>query len=174
MKRHDYQPGQAQDVTARREGERWTLVFARELRHAPEAVWAALTDPAQLREWAPFDADRDLGRAGAATLLMAGGPEPEAMASTVLVAERPRVLEYLWGEDRLRWELEATATGTRLTLRHTVQDRGWLAKVAAGWHICVDVAERWLDGAPVGRIVAEEAMQHGWQRLCDAYTQRLE
>ena len=33
--------------------------------------------------------------------------------------------------------------------------RSWLSKVAAGWHICLDVAERQLAGDPVGRIVAD-------------------
>ena len=42
----------------------WTLVLVRELRHPPEKVWQAITDPAHLREWAPFDADRSLGTAG--------------------------------------------------------------------------------------------------------------
>ena len=44
-----------------KDGEKWTLVLVRELRHPPKKVWQALTDPAQLREWAPFDADRSLG-----------------------------------------------------------------------------------------------------------------
>jgi hypothetical protein len=52
------------------EGDRWTLIFVRTFRHSPERVWAALTDPDQLRKWAPFDADRDLGRVGDATLTM--------------------------------------------------------------------------------------------------------
>ena len=40
--------------------DRWTLVFVRRLRHAPERVWGALVDPEQLARWAPFDAPRDL------------------------------------------------------------------------------------------------------------------
>jgi uncharacterized protein YndB with AHSA1/START domain len=31
---------------------------------APERVWQALTDPAHLREWPPFDADASLGTVG--------------------------------------------------------------------------------------------------------------
>ena len=34
--------------------------LVRELRDPPAMVWQALTDPAQLSEWAPFDADRNL------------------------------------------------------------------------------------------------------------------
>lgn len=172
-----YQPGAAANVRAERDGERWTLVFVRELRHAPAKVWSALTDPEQLRAWAPFDADRDLGRTGAAQLTMAsarGGAAPSPpMQITVHRAEPETLLEYDWGTDRLRWELAAIPSGTQLTLRHTVNDRGMLSKVAAGWHICIEVAERNLDGKPVGRIVAEDALKHGWEGLNDSYHRKL-
>jgi hypothetical protein len=36
--------------------------------------------------------------------------------------------------------LEPTGEGTRLTLRHTVRDRGSVPMVAAGWHICLDLS----------------------------------
>ena len=39
-------------------------MLVRELRHPPAKVWRALTEPEQLREWAPFDADRSLGTVG--------------------------------------------------------------------------------------------------------------
>src|SRR5258708_21576189 len=42
----------------------WTLILVRELRHSPEKVWQSLTDPAQLREGAPFVTDGGLGTAG--------------------------------------------------------------------------------------------------------------
>lgn len=173
MKPSDYQPGAPAPVDAHADGDRWTLVFVRELRHPVETVWAALTDPAQLAAWSPFDADRDLGTTGEATLTMAGGDGSERSRSEIRRAERPRLLEYTWDTDVLRWELEPTATGTRLTLRHTVSERSWLPKVAAGWHICLDVAERALDGAPVGRIVGEDGKAHGWQRLHDEYARRI-
>src|SRR5262245_10409651 len=168
-----YQPGPAGDAELLPEGNRWTLVFVRDLRHPPQVVWKALTDPAQLREWAPFDADRDLGRTGEATLTMAGAPTPESMTVVVRHARPPALLEYTWGTDLLRWELEPIPSGTRLTLRHTPEERSWAPKVTAGWHICLDVAERFLAGRPVGRIVAEEAKQHGWERLHQAYAKRL-
>jgi len=173
MPTHPYRPGPLADVAVRPDGDRWTLVFVRDLRHPPDKVWSALTDPAQLRAWAPFDADRDLGTPGTATLNMVGGPEPEPLAATIRRAERPHLLEYTWGEDLLRWELEPIATGTRLTLRHTTGDRTWIAKVSAGWHICLDVLDRALAGQPVGRIVAGDAMQHGFEELEKAYASRL-
>jgi uncharacterized protein YndB with AHSA1/START domain len=175
MSKDKYEPSPLADVSAHAGAERWTLVFVRELRHPPELVWSALTDPAQLKQWAPFDADRDLGRTGSARITMAGGP-PEDTEETpieVRVAQRPKLLEYTWGEDLLRWELQAVEHGTRLTLHHTVTDKTWLSKVCAGWHICLDVAERLLHGRAVGRIVADDAKKHGWEQLDAAYSERL-
>lgn len=168
-----YLPSGLAKVSAREEGGRWTLVFTRELRHPPERVWAALTDPAELSAWAPFDADRALGAAGEATLTMAGEGGGEPSRSTIRIADRPRLLEYTWDEDVLRWEREPTDTGTRLVLYHTLQDRAWITRVSAGWHICLDVAARMMDGAPVGRIVGEDGKKHGWAELDAAYAEQL-
>lgn len=168
----DYQPGAALDAEAGRDGERFTLVFVRQLSHPPSKVWLALTDPEHLREWSPFDPDRNLGSTGAVKLTLVGGTS-EPFESEVRLAEAPQILEYTWGGDVVRWELEAVESGTRLTLRHSVEDRTWLPKVAAGWHICLDVAERALGGQPIGRIVAADAKRFGWDRLNAEYAERF-
>jgi uncharacterized protein YndB with AHSA1/START domain len=168
-----YHPGPAGGASVTRDGDRFTLVMVRELRHPPERVWRALTDPAELAAWAPFDADRDLGRAGPAALVMAGAGGGERSEIEVLRAEAPTLLEHTWGDDVLRWELEAVPAGTRLTLRHTMGDRDWLSPVAAGWHMCVEVMERALDGEPVGRIAGPEAKAHGWERVEAEYAALL-
>ncbi len=62
--REQYAAGPARGAKVQKDGENWTLILVRELRHSPERVWQALTDPAQLREWAPFDADRSLSATG--------------------------------------------------------------------------------------------------------------
>jgi uncharacterized protein YndB with AHSA1/START domain len=155
--------------------EGWVLVVARDLRHPPAAVWAALTEPDQLVAWAPFTAGRDLGTAGDATLAMIDGVDGERveLAVTVTRAEPPTLLEYSWGPDDLRWELAATAGGTRLTLRHRVGSRDDLARAAAGWHLCFDVLERLLAGDPVDPIRGQDALEHGWTALHDRYAAQL-
>ena len=70
--RERYTPGPASAATVHKDGEKWTLVLVRELRHAPEKVWKALTEPAQLREWAPFDADDSLATEGRSVTLTTG------------------------------------------------------------------------------------------------------
>jgi uncharacterized protein YndB with AHSA1/START domain len=157
------------DVTVVGEADQWTLIFVRELRHSPERVWTALTDPAEIDQWAPYAASRPLAETGDATLTMVDGSERTDLPAVVITAEEPRLLEFTWGEDRLRWELEPTAAGTRLTLRHTSPHAGIEAMVAAGWHICVDVLAKLLDGEPVGVIRGHDAMDHGWEELRAKY-----
>jgi len=168
--RDDYMPGPAAGAEVRKDGDKWTLVLVRELRHPPEKVWKALTDPASLREWAPFDADRNLASVGPVKLSTVG--TPNISDTQVTRAEAPTLLEYRWGENDMRWQLEPSGDGTRLTLWHNI-DRGFISMGAAGWHICLDVLDRLVGGDPIGRIVGGEAMKFGWPRLNTEYAKQF-
>jgi uncharacterized protein YndB with AHSA1/START domain len=168
--RKHYSPGAAAGASVNKDGDKWTLILVREMRHAPELVWSALTDPAQLREWAPFDADGVLATGAKVKLTTVGAPTPTESEATITRADAPRLLEYNWGGNEMRWELEPAGSGTRLTLWHNI-DRGFIAWGAAGWHICFDVLEHQLGGEPIGRIVGPDAMKFdGWQRLMAEYS----
>src|SRR5438034_3327509 len=146
--REQYTPGPA-SAQVRKDGEKWTLILVRELRHSPEKVWRALTDPAQLREWAPFDADGSLGTVGTTVkLTVVGAPTPQVSETQVTRADAPSVLEYNWGGFDMRWELEAVGGGTRLTLWTNI-DRRFISMGAAGWHICLDVLDLLLSGTSI-------------------------
>jgi len=132
--REKYVPGPAAGAEIQKDGENWTLTLVRELRHPPAMVWQALTDPAHLSEWAPFDADRNLAAVGPVKLSTVGTPTLQVSESTVKRAEAPRLLEYSWGGNDLRWELEPLGSGTRLTLWHNIDGR-FISGGAAGWHI---------------------------------------
>ena len=172
--REEYTPGPAGGAQIEEDGENWTLVLVRQLPRPPEKVWQALTDPVHLREWAPFDADKSLGTAGnTVQLTTVGAPTPQVSETTVVRAEAPKVLEYGWGGNEIRWKLEARGGGTRLTLWHNI-DRRFISMGAAGWHICLDVLERLLAGKPPGRIVGMDAMKFaGWQRLNAEYAKQF-
>jgi uncharacterized protein YndB with AHSA1/START domain len=170
--RDDYRPGPARGGKVDKGAEKWTLVLVRELRHAPEKVWQALTDPASLREWAPFDADRSMASVGPVKLSTVGTPTPQVSETQVTRAEEPTLLEYRWGENDMRWELEPYGEGTRLTLWHSI-DRNFISMGAAGWHICLDVLDHLVAGQPLGRIVGSEAMKFEWPRLREEYTKQL-
>ena len=162
-----YAPGPANLARVQKDGEKWTLILVRELRHSPERIWQALTDPAHLREWAPFVTDGSLGAVGTVKLTWVG--TPTAIETKVTRAEAPKALEY--GDTR--WELEASGGGTRLTL-WTKIDRRFVSMGAAGWHISFDVLDHLLSGTPIGRIAGSDAMKFaGWQRLNAEYAQQF-
>jgi uncharacterized protein YndB with AHSA1/START domain len=172
--REQYAPGAASGAEVQKEGEKWTLVLVRDLRHPPAKVWTALTDPEQLREWAPFDSDRSLGAVGTARLTTVGAPAPHVTEAQVKRADPPNLLEFNWGGFDIRWELEPLGGGgTRLTLWHNIV-RGFISMGAAGWHICFDVLDRLLAGQPIGRIVGPDAMKvDGFQRLNVEYARQF-
>jgi uncharacterized protein YndB with AHSA1/START domain len=162
-----YAPGPASGAQVRKDGEKWTLILVRQLRHSPERVWQALTDPAHLREWAPFVTDDSLGTVGSVNLTWVGTGRPQV--TMVTRADAPEVLEC--GD--IRWELEALGGGTRLTLWHNI-DRRFISWGAAGWHICFDVLDHLLSGTPIGPIIGPEAMKFsGWQRLNAEYAKQF-
>ena len=169
-----YTPGPATGAQVHKDGEKWTLVLVRELRHSPEQVWQALIDPAQLREWAPFDADGSLGTPGAKVkLTTVGSPVPHVTETTIKRADKPKLLEFNWGGNDVRWELEAKNGGTRLTLWTSI-DRRYISMGAAGWHIGIDALDYLLSGNPIGRIVGPDAMKfEGWQRLNAEYAKQF-
>ena len=167
-----YTPGPAYGAQIKKDGpdkSKWTLILVRELRHSPEKVWEALTDPAQLREWAPFVVDGNLGALGnTVKLTWVGNPTP--IDTKVTRANAPKVLEY--GDQR--WELEPIPTGTRLTLWSNI-DRRFISWGAAGWHISFEVLDHLLAGTPIGRILGADVMKStGWQRLVAEYAKQFE
>ena len=170
IEREQYAPGPASGARVlkdrAKDENKWTLILVRELRHSPEKVWQALIDPAQLREWAPFVVDGSLGTVGTVNLTWVGTPTP--LETRITRADAPYLLEY--GD--IRWELEASSGGTRLTLWHSI-DRRFIAMGAAGWHICFDVLDRFLGGSSIGRIVAGEAMKFDWRRLNAEYAKQF-
>ena len=172
--RDPYTPGAAFGAEVQKDGEKWTLVLVRDLRHSPAKVWKAITDPEHLREWAPFDSDRSLGAVGTARLSTVGAPKPHVSETRVKRADAPRVLEFSWGGQDIRWELEPKGGGgTRLTLWHNI-NRNFISMGAAGWHVCFDVLGRFLAGQPLGRIVGPDAMKvDGWQRLHAEYAKQF-
>ena len=168
--REQYAPGPATGARVEKTGDKWTLVLVRELHHPPEKVWRALTDPDELRQWAPYDSDKNLGRAGTqVTLTTVGAPSPHVVQTTVKRADAPNELEFEWGGGDLRWELRPHGSGTRLTLWAKI-DRRYVAMGAAGWHICLDVLGHLLDGDPIGRMAGVDVLKfEGWQRLNAEY-----
>src|SRR4051812_7285290 len=154
-----YRPSPITDPRRTFADGRWTVILTRELGHPVLRVWEALTEPGQLRQWAPFVPDRDLAATGDVVLTMLEGTDSGTesgadveLAGTVLESQPPRLLVYRWGTDVLRWELTSTDDGTTLVLRHTLTDEAMASGVAAGWHICLDVADAVMKDVPFGPV----------------------
>ncbi len=163
-----YAPGPAFGAQVRKGEEKWTLILVRELRHAPDKVWQALTEPVHLCQWAPFDVDGRLDVVGATVKLTWVG-NPTAIDAKVTRVDAPKVLEY--GD--MRWELEPFGGGTRLTLWSNI-DRRFVAWGAAGWHISFDVLDRLLAGQRMQRLAGSDVMSfEGWRRLVAEYAEQF-
>ena len=64
------------------------------------------------------------------------------------VFDPPRVLEYTWEEDVLRFELRPEGKGCLLVFTTWSGDRSKAARDATGWHLCLDNLEAAVDGNP--------------------------
>ncbi|WP_219417629.1 SRPBCC family protein [Pseudonocardia nigra] len=119
---------------------RSVLHMERRLKHPPEKVWRAITEPARLAEWFPAAMTPQLRKGGAVDF---GFGDP----GTVTDLDPPRLFAFTWGDDHLRWELHPDGgEGTLLVLVHTFADRAGAASFAAGWHTCIAALDLALDG----------------------------
>jgi uncharacterized protein YndB with AHSA1/START domain len=150
----------------------WTLSFSRDLAHPREQVWALLTEPSLLSRWTPLMPDRTLNPAGATTVTISEHGRTVSFEATVVRSEPPALLECTWPDDRLRWDLDAISTGTRVTLRHTFGSWEWAAEVAVGWHLCFEAADRVLGGG-CAVAAATPGRSNSWKVLHDAYAHKL-
>jgi uncharacterized protein YndB with AHSA1/START domain len=127
-------------------GDRWRIRFRRPLAHPPERVWRAITDPDELAAWFPQRVEGGW-RVGAQLRFSDANAPAGAFTGEVLQCDPPRVLEYSWGPDVLRFEIEPARDGCTLTLADTFLEHGKAARDAAGWHVCLDALAAALDGA---------------------------
>ncbi len=147
------------------------LRFERLLDHPPDRVWLALTQLDQLRRWHPSPFELELCVDGTVSFLP---PEGNAFGDGRVTAyEPPHLLEYSWGEDHLRWELEPRGSGTRLVLTHTFDDRLKAARDAAGWDLCLDALATSLSGGDDPPPHGEAAIPAGWEELNRTYERRF-
>ncbi|MFD5782151.1 SRPBCC family protein [Streptomyces sp. NPDC058220] len=127
---------------------RTSLRMERRLPHPPERVWAALTDPASLRQWFPSEVTVELVPGGAIGFRFPGESGP-GMTGTVTDLDAPRLFAFTWGDDHLSWAITPDGKGSLLTLVHTFGDLPGAASFASGWQLCIAALAQLLDGGPV-------------------------
>ena len=147
------------------------LRFERRLSHPVEVVWRAITSSEELVQWFPSRVEVDELRPGAEmTFRFENMPidAPSTMTGRVTEFDPPRVFEFFWGEDHLRFELEpAAGSEDTCLLRLTVllDSREKAARDAAGWHVCLDRLSQCLAGRDAGG-------REGWRGLYEEYQRR--
>jgi uncharacterized protein YndB with AHSA1/START domain len=126
------------------------LRFTRLLRHPPDKVWRAVTEPEHLAHWFPTTIDGERVAGARLRFTFPGGEAPD-FDGEMLACEPPSLLELRWGPDVIRLELRPVAEGTVLTLLDTLAEPGTAARDAAGWHVCLDALSAGLRGADDAR-----------------------
>jgi uncharacterized protein YndB with AHSA1/START domain len=127
-----------------------TVRFARRLPHPPQKVWRALTEADHLTAWFPTTIEGDLAAAGAPLKFSFREVPIAPMDGHAISCEPPTLLEFLWGDETLRFELTAQDSGTLLAFSATFAEIGKAARDAAGWHVCLDHLSGDLSGLPAG------------------------
>jgi uncharacterized protein YndB with AHSA1/START domain len=126
-----------------------TLRFCRQLPHPPDKVWRALTEAEHLAAWFPTTIEGELSTPGAGLVFGFRHVVMAPMDGQALSFDPPKLLEFVWGDERLRFELASEPPGTLLTFSATFAETGRAARDGAGWHACLDELGYALDGLPV-------------------------
>jgi uncharacterized protein YndB with AHSA1/START domain len=130
----------------RHDNDQAVLHFERHFAHPVEKIWRALTEPEALQGWFPARIEGEW-KVGATLSFVFPGEEEEApLQGTVLEIDPPRLLAYTWDQEQLRWELEPTAAGCKLTFTSTLDPAYPLLGTITGWHVCFDWLEAQLAG----------------------------
>lgn len=138
---------------------RFELRFERRLAHPIEKVWRAISEPSELARWFPATVDLDPTPGAKLTfelppLAQERRDIPDDLMTSygeVLAVDPPRLLEYTWTDEILRWELEPTDEGCLLRFTAVFDDREDAAGNGAGWHVALEALDTVLDGRDVDR-----------------------
>ena len=164
------------DGTLETRGGRHVMRFERRLAHPVERVWAAITQPGELRAWLA-DADVDLVPGGRVELrwLNTDDEGNHAVAKgTVTALDAPRLLELdIEPHGILRFELrdDGDATALMFTVT-TAAPSEQLTLALAGWHIHLEHLADALDGRPVDWPAWDEEHRPRWDELHARYVAR--
>ncbi len=146
---------------------RWQLRFRRKLPHPPEKVWRALTEPEHLAGWFPTDIEGERATGAALRFVFRNGEGP-TIDGEMLSYDPPSVLEFRWGGDELRFELQPDGAGSVLIFLNTFDELGKAARDAAGWHGCLDVL-----GYHLNDEEAPWTPTARWQHVHQSYVERF-
>jgi uncharacterized protein YndB with AHSA1/START domain len=151
-----------------------TLRFVRTVRHSPERVWRAITDEGEVAAWMNCPVTID-GRVGGRVSFF---DEAHRIEGKVFIFDPPRTFAHSFADVRLaehmalvdqdwtvRWDLEETSDGCRITFTNRNQSGAVLWGVGEGWHAGLDLLEAYLDGRlePAAAAYAQSIKEGDWR-----------
>lgn len=143
----------------------YRAIFERHLNHSVDQVWSMLTENEKLAAWFTELKVDELREGGYIKFDMGDGTFEEM---EILELKEQSVLEYTWGDDIVRFELEKELEGCKLVLiekmnsitDHTPRD-------LAGWHVCLEVIKLLLDCKMIGDRKSE------WEKWYERYVKAI-
>lgn len=126
-----------------------TMRFERQIAQPVERVWAALTEPEELKTWFyPF-----VGTLAAGETVVIPWDEDGGLTSKIVEFDPPKVFAWTWHkpgepESIVRWELSPESTGTKFVLTHSlpVLAANEPTDTLAGWQEHIDTMVDHLEG----------------------------
>lgn len=141
----------------------YIAIFNRHLHHTVEDVWTVLMEKDKLEKWFSNLQVTDLQKGGTIKFNMNDG-SGNYIDMKITDFEKFSVLEYEWGEGRVRFELSPQSEGCLLVLKEFIPTlTEHTAKDLSGWHICLDVLKPLLNG-----IIMEFPMDE-WEKVYGKY-----
>jgi uncharacterized protein YndB with AHSA1/START domain len=127
------------------------LRIERHLKHPPEAVWRAITEPEQLNAWYPYPAL-------SIDLRVGGRIEFQGLHAVVTRLDPPKVFAFSEhappempreSDDLIQFELAPDGDGCLLVFTHVFDDRPAAASYASGWTVCLNALVSAVNGEEV-------------------------
>lgn len=151
-------------ATIKKQSDCHVVTYKRPLPHSVDAVWKVITTNENLQKWMSNLEIIDLRQNGKMHFNMNDGTDTYEEIAITNYAEQ-QVLEFEWGQDRVRFELSSTDNGSLLLLIETLQDlTEHTPKDLAGWHICLDLLTDLLNGVEHQSFPLED-----WQQWFNEY-----
>ncbi|WP_102345653.1 SRPBCC family protein [Bacillus sp. Marseille-P3661] len=139
---------------------KYIATFIRHWDYSVGEVWSWLTENDKLEKWFSELEIDDLSEGGIIKFDMQDGTFEEMKITNLKVFS---VLEFTWGEDLVRFELEEKNNGCRLLLIEEINKVSMhTPKDLAGWHVCLDVIHALLNSESICR-------QPEWEKWYEQY-----
>lgn len=157
-----------QDATLRTVEGTSVLELERRCPDPPERIWRVVSDPDEMTHWFPAVVEARPLVGAAMTFSFEG--DDEVTTGEVREFDPPRVYEFRWVADVLRFEIAPDGDGSLLRFTQTLgggaTGRLTAARNAAGWDVCLD--------ALVARLAGREFRQPAeWLPLLEHYVERF-